>query len=87
MTVVDVALLPLYVTHKILYVGIFIHYTVCNGVDELLKTFWWHSGSWDYSLDGWIGDQLTNQGSWRSPVKMTSIGLVAFAIGQAFYWL
>ena len=39
MTVVGVALLPLYVTHKILYVGIFIHYTVCNGVDELLKTF------------------------------------------------
>ena len=61
MTVVSVA--PL-LTCKILYIGIciLVHCTVCNGVEELLRTFCWHSGSWDYSLDGWVDDQLTNQG-------------------------
>ena len=45
MTVVGVAP-PLYVTRKILY--------ICVGIlKELLRTFCWHSGSWDYSLDGW----------------------------------
>ena len=34
MTVVDVAL-PLYVTRKILYVGILVHCIVCNGTEEL----------------------------------------------------
>ena len=59
MTVVGVAL-PFYVTRKILYIGILIHCTVCNGTLELLRTFCWYSGC---SLDGWMYDQLTNQGS------------------------
>ena len=60
--VVGVAL-PLDGTHKILYIGIFVHCTVCNGAEELLRILCWHSGSWGNSLDGWMDDQLTNQGS------------------------
>ena len=51
-----------------------VHCTVCNGTEELFRTFCWHSGScrWDYSLDGWMYDQLTNQGSLQSQVKLSS---------------
>ena len=50
-------------TCKILYVGILVHCTVCNGAEELLRTFCWHSGQWDYSLYEWTDNQLANQGS------------------------
>ena len=73
MTVVGVAP-PLYVTRKTFS-------TVYNGAEELLRTFCWHSGSWDYSLDGWTYDQLTNQGSWRSRVKLSTwTGVVCYFI-------
>ena len=78
MTVVGVAP-PLYVTRKI-YTAFS---TVYNGAEELLRTFCWHSGSWDYSLDGWTYDQLTtcNQGSWRSRVKLSTwTGVVCYFI-------
>ena len=60
MTIVGVAP-PLYVTHKI-YTFALAFLTVYNGMEELLRTFCWHSGLQDYSLDGWMYDQLTNQG-------------------------
>ena len=79
MTVVGVAL-PLYVTRKI-YTFVLAFSTVYNGVEELLRTFYWHSGSWDYSLDGWTYNQLTNQGSWQSQVKLSTwTGVICYFI-------
>ena len=79
MTVVGVAL-PLYVTRKILYVCVGILNSLQwrgRVIKDILLAFWLVG----LLLDGWMYDQLTNQGSWQSRVKLSTwTGVICYFI-------